>query len=187
MSHKVQYLDHYYLFYIYINDIAQISKLFEFIVYADDTALFIILSAFKTNMPQQKIGDKVNNELDKITEWLNINKLSLNILKTKCTIFHTKKRRVNPPTLKKNNTIINRVPEFNFLGLIIQENVSWKSNCDKISNSISKSIGILNRLKCILQDIELMLYNSIVVSHLNYCILAWGYEHNRVNKLQKRH
>ncbi len=82
---------------------------------------------------------------------------------------------------------IDRVPEFNFLGLIIQENLSWKNHCDKISNSISKSIGILNRLKHILpQDIKLTLYNSMVISHLNYCILAWGYEHNRVNKLQKK-
>ncbi len=54
---------------------AQISKLFEFIVhvYADDATLSSILSAFKTNMPQQKIGDEINKELDKITEWLKIN------------------------------------------------------------------------------------------------------------------
>ncbi len=158
---------------------AQIGKLFEFTVYADDTTLSSILSTFKTNMPQQKIGDEINKELDKITEWLKINKLSLNFLKIKCTIFHTKKKKVNPPITKIDNTIIDRVAEFNFPGLITQENLSWKSHCDKISNNISNSIGILKRLKRILpQDINLMLHNSMVVSHLNYCILAWGYEHN---------
>ena len=77
--------------------------------------------------------------------------------------------------------------DFNFLGVIINENLSWKSHCDKIANSISKSIGIINRLKHSLpREILTMLYNSMILSHINYCILAWGYEHSRLFKLQKK-
>ncbi len=70
-----------------------------------------------------------------------------------------------------------------FLGLIFNENLSWKNHCDKISNNISKLVGVLNRMKYIIpKDIRIMLYNSMIVSHMN-CILAWGYEFNRIAKL----
>ncbi len=70
--------------------------------------------------------------------------------------------------------MIEQVTNFNFLGLILNENLSWKPHCDKISNNISKSIGVLNRLKHFLPEkIRIMLYDSMIVSHMNYCILAW--------------
>ncbi len=48
-------------------------------------------------------------------------------------------------------------------------------------------IGILNRLKHFLPiQIKLTLYNSLILSHINYCLLIWGYENERVTKLQKK-
>ncbi len=112
----------------------------------------------------------INNELDKISEWLTVNQLSLNIPKTKFWIFCKKRKNIIPSEIKIQNIIIEGV--FNFLGLILNENLSWKNQCDKISNSISKSVGDINRLKYyILKDIIIMLCNSIIVSHMNYCIL----------------
>ncbi len=78
------------------------------------------------------------------------------------------------------------IKDFNFLGLI-NKNLSWKSHADKIANSVSKTTSILNRLKHLLhQIIKITLYNSMIASHLNYCTLAWGYEHSRLNEIQKR-
>ena len=58
---------------------------------------------------------------------------------------------------------------------------------NKIANKISRSIGILNKLKrCLPQDTLYLLYNSLVLSHLNYGILAWGYQTDRLFKLQKK-
>ncbi len=106
---------------------------------------------------------------------LHVNKLSLNVGKTKYTIFHIKQKKINILEIKVNDNIIERVKDFNFLGFVINENLSWKSHAENISNSISKTTGILNRLKHILpQKIKITLYNSMIASHLNYCILAWG-------------
>jgi hypothetical protein len=175
------------LFIIYINDMSKVSKIFAFIIYADDTTLSSILSAFKARTNQVNIETKINNELSKICIWLTVNKLSLNVGKTKFTLFHTKQKKVKAPIIKINDNIIERLTDFNFLGLIINENLSWKSHANKISNSISKTTGVLNRLKNLLpQKIKITLYNSMIVSHLNYCILAWGYEHSRLTKIQKR-
>ncbi len=52
---------------------------FVFIVYADDTTLSSILSAFKSNTDQLNTESKINNELSKISTWLIVNKLSLNM------------------------------------------------------------------------------------------------------------
>ncbi len=70
------------LFIIYINDIAQASKLFEFIIYADDTNLSGVLKIIlKESKDKLSIDMIINKELDKISDWLNINKLSLNVKK----------------------------------------------------------------------------------------------------------
>ena len=59
--------------------------------------------------------------------------------------------------------------------------------CDKISNKISKIIGVLNKLKFIMPDyILLTIYNYLILPHLNYCILAWGYDSKRLYTLQKK-
>ncbi len=97
-----------------------------------------------------------------------MNKLSLNVGKTKYTIFPTKQKKINPLE-KKNDNITERVKDFYFLGLVINENLSWKSHAENISNSISKTTGILNRLKDILpQKIKITLYNSVNASELLY-------------------
>ncbi len=62
-------------------------------------------------------------------------------------IFHTKKKNVQSLTLKIDDIIIERVAEFNFLGLTIDEHLTWKCHINKISNKISQCMGILNRLK----------------------------------------
>ena len=58
---------------------------------------------------------------------------------------------------------------------------------NKLSNKICKIIGIMNKLKCQLpQNILLTIYNSLILSQPNYCLLAWGYESKHLYKLQKR-
>ena len=91
------------------------------------------------------------------------------------------------PKLFINNIEIERVENFNFLRLNINENLSWKSHIDKITVKISKSGGIINRLKHFLPtDILRTIYCSTVQSNLLYSLLSWGYDCNRIAKSQKR-
>ena len=70
------------LFVIYVNDISLANKIFTAIIYADDTSLSNTLNTFRCNT---KVN--INNEPPKISEWLKVNKLSLNTKKTKAMIF----------------------------------------------------------------------------------------------------
>ena len=65
--------------------------------------------------------------------------------------------------------------------------MTWKKHTDSISNTCLSVIGILNRIKHILPTrTGVLLYNSLILPHINYCIMAWGYQSNRMFKLQKR-
>ncbi len=80
-----------------------VCELFAFIIYADDTTLSSILSAFKSRIDAENIGITINKELSKIYTWLIVNKLSLNVDKTKYKVFHTKQKKINLPIIKKKN------------------------------------------------------------------------------------
>ena len=128
------------LFLIYINDIHYVSDFFYIILYADDKTLFNSLSGY--NCPQD--SNIINNELNKVYDWLTVNKLSLNTQKTRFMIFHTSKKKIihRLPNLLINKNPIENVHDFNFLGIILNEHMKWKSHTDKISNKLRRYIGI---------------------------------------------
>ena len=77
------------LFLFYINDILRSSDLLKFIIFADNTNLFMSNIDFKT------LISNLNDELSKVSRWLKVNKLSLNITKTNFIIIHTRWRYIN--------------------------------------------------------------------------------------------
>ena len=169
------------LFSIYINDLPSCSNMFKMIMYADDTTLLCDLNN------DNDIETLINDELCKITNWLLANQLSLNVNKTKFMVFHSDRKHVVYPILSINGTVIERVDTFNFLGLHISHDLKWKTHIQTMSQKLSKITGILHRLKeeypsSILKSI----YNTLMLPHLNYCILSWGFQCQEIYLLQKR-
>ena len=90
-------------------------------------------------------------------------------------VFHTANKHVAYPKLNINGNNIERVTKFNFLGPTLSSTLSWNQHINKISLKISKSIGILYRLRDIYPRAVLEnLYNALITPHFNYCILCWG-------------
>ena len=147
-------------------------------------ALYSSLENFDSN----NIECEINYELEKVKLWLKANKLSLNVKKTKSMFFH--KRETLPHiNLSLNDVIIENVLKFNYLGIIIDEHLSWNSHIEMIGLKVSKAIGIINHLKLIYpQRVLFTLYNSLIISHMLYVILLWGKSDNvdKIAKLQKR-
>ena len=90
-----------------------------------------------------------------------------------------------------NGKEIKQVQQVTFLGIIIDQHLTWKYHINCISNKISKVIGVLNRLKYILPlRILVNLYNTMILPYLNYCIIVWGncamYLTQKIFLLQKR-
>ena len=81
------------LFLIYINDIHTVSNKFDYILYADDTTLVSNTSTFKSHNNQLTISENISIELLKISDWIAVNKLSLNAKKSKyilvsCCVYY---------------------------------------------------------------------------------------------------
>jgi hypothetical protein len=170
------------LFIIYINDMPNASNAFRFTMYADDTTL---LTRLNTNMLNNT--NHINAEIVRITDWLSVNKLSLNVSKSKYMFFDTKRRVLTNPQIFIQNTELERVNQFDFLGIIIDDDLSWKGHIAKVNNKIRCITGVLNRLKHFIStDILRTLYNSLALPHLNYGILLWGSKQQRIFKMQKK-
>ena len=131
--------------------------------------------------------DNINSELAKVYDWLAVNKLSLNVKKTnKYLIFHAINKRIEGvvPDLTINGIPLERVQTFNFLGLLLNENMSWKPHIDLLSDKLAKCAGVLNKLKRFLPiHILRTLYFSMAQSRMMYSILTWGFDYYRIEKL----
>ena len=113
------------LFFIYINDFPNSSKLFNFLMYADDTTLFCCLEDITFHNKELVL----NNELQRVHLWLKANRLSLNVKKTKYMLFCKQKgTEIKELNLRISNDAIQSVNNFNFLGLHINSKLNWDTH-----------------------------------------------------------
>ena len=127
---------------------------------ADDTTLSSTIDSFSDINSNTNADSLINAEICKVIEWLKINKLSLNKTKSKYMTLHTPKKEIQHLALKIDSVNIEKVEEFNFLGLTMDTSLKWKKHTGKISNKCSKITGVLNRLKLLFpQEIKCLLYN----------------------------
>ena len=74
----------------------------------------------------------ISSEFEKINVWLKLNQLSLNVKKTKSVIFNRKQKQIAAITLSINGEDIENIEHFNFLGIILDENLSWKNHINML-------------------------------------------------------
>ena len=156
------------LFLIYINDIAKASS-FHTTLFADDINLHMSNSCFNI------LQTTINLELCKINHWLRTNKLSLNYNKTNFMLLTSRKH--NPASFKiiMNNHNISPEDNLKYLGVLLDNKLSWKPHVQKVKTQLSRACGILSKLKYYTTLPELkVVYNSLIHPYLNYTILNWG-------------
>ena len=156
------------LFLLYVNDMKFSSSLLKFVQFADDTTLAYSCADFYLLQRTLEI------EAKKVMEWLIANKLLVNLTKTHVMLFSFK-RNIPKLSIKINNIELEEKTEINFLGVQIDNKLSWKAHIVHICNKVSKSIAILRLVRSVFpKNILKMIYMSLVYSYLNYCNLIWG-------------
>ena len=163
------------LFIIYLNDIVYSSNFFKFVLFADDTNLL----ASHNNLTD--LANITNTELRKISNWLNVNKLSLNLSKTTCMYFSNRhdSRKHDDIDINIDGIPVNKVSNTKFLGIILDESLTWRQHNTYLTNLISKYTGILFRLKHTLSSGHLFtLYSSLALPHIQYCNIIWADSNN---------
>lgn len=174
------------LFLLYMNDISKCSNILQFIMFADDTTVFL-----KCNK-NENISIILNEELKKLATWFQVNKLSLNVNKTKYIVFSCRGQAAYlNESVSINNVQVVRDNVVKFLGVNIDCNLNWKYHVLQISNRISSIIGILRKIRYKLSlESSLLIYDALIASHLSYCNICWAstYKTNLLGlyMLQKR-
>lgn len=158
------------LFNLYVNDIVHICQQAKFIIYADDTSIFLSSSSYA------EITNMANDVLRKLSSWSKQNRLKVNSNKTKAVFFYT---RGTPIPLHHNiafnHTNIEVLDTIKVLGTYFSSNMQWDEHVNFVLVKLSQIAGILNRNRYILpESVKLLIYNTLFVSHINYCHLVWG-------------
>ena len=133
------------LFLLYINDLPNISDKLQFFLFADDTNIY-----FDSN--NLKLLEKtVNDELKKLSLWLNLNRLALNVGKTNFVIFRTANRPLtHNVTLIMNKKALEQKDHVKYLGVLMDQHLTWSYQISSVAKKISRGIGILARLRTFL-------------------------------------
>ena len=162
-------------FLLYINDLPKCSSSLDFILFADDTNIIC------SNDPDT-LETVLNKDLHIISNWFKLNKLSLNVAKTNYMIFKNKyspttsKHRVN---ISIDNNQLSQVKTTKFLGVLIDDNLSWKTHTTHVCNIISKYNGIIRKVRQFLPSDSLpTLFNTLVYPYINYCAIIWADNNN---------
>ena len=101
-------------------------------MHADDTTLFSTYDTFKNSDDDRMdvIQTNINSELIPILAWLKRNKPLINTSKTKMTIFHISKRIVRYPSITINDTNVEVVDDFKFLGIMLNKHLKLTTHTD---------------------------------------------------------
>ena len=172
------------LFLIYINDLPNISIDTNFVLFADDTNIFV------KAVNKMLAYEKANKVLEQLNLYMVVNKLHINM--SKCCFIDFKSPKSDNENenyaLKIKTTKIKQVNEAKFLGVTIDENLNWNSHIKKLSKKLSCSAGILNLIKDnIPEELHKNLYYTLFESHLSYGITVWGgVSNNKIEPLFKK-
>ncbi len=158
------------LFLIYINDMNEALVNCRVFHFADDTNLL-----FSHENPD-KLHNIINQELKVLFNWLCANRLSLNVSKTEFIIFRPPKKTIlNRVTLKLNGVKLFESPKIKYLGIILDNRLTWKFHTHELSKKLSRSLAMIYKIRHLCTpEVLRSLYFSLFNSHLSYGLAVWG-------------
>nr|XP_058947926.1 uncharacterized protein LOC131775812 [Pocillopora verrucosa] len=157
-------------------------------MYADDTHLTYAGSNL------ENVQFCLNEDLANVFNWLQANKLTLNMTKTEFMLIGSRQRLntlTASPTITMNNTQVSQVTATKSLGVIIDDKLDWQSHIEKLTKKIAYGIGALKRIRHLIPASTLhLVYQALVKPHFDYCDIVWGNcgktLQDKLQKLQNR-
>lgn len=156
------------LFTIFINDIVSCMKYSEISLFADDSMIYII----GNNIQDMLV--KINYDINELFEWLCDNSLSINVNKSKAIVFGSRSKvadiNTNRLDIKIDNRRLDFVSEVKYLGIKLDQSLSFHNHALYIMNKMSKKTFFLRRIsKNLSIPTRLLLYKSIILPHVEFC------------------
>ena len=150
------------LFTCYINDLPDYLDHCDVTLYADDTVLFI------SDKFLHNINSYMSSDLEKLNNWLKLNHLMLDSI-----------------SFKVDNMDLDEVSSFKYLGIVINNHLTWQDHVDQMFSKINKKLGLLKRIRyCPPLDARLLFFNSYVLPLFDYADIVWVDRGNSTLMLQ---
>lgn len=152
-----------------------------------------ILTFFLSHKSYDELFRILNQELELVSDWFKANKLSLNLTKTNYIVFCSHRKSIPPQkgNVQIDNIDIPQVKSVKFLGVYVDQHITWNDHIEQITLKIAKNVGILKRISYLLPTkIRLTLYYSMIYPYISYCNMIWASNYNsrllRIQVLQKK-
>lgn len=156
------------LFLVYINNMPSVIN-HDMTLFADDSTILF------TNDNSTNLESDINESLVSINDWLNINKLQINIDKTKMMNFKIRSRRTGSLNIKYQDKDIEETEVTKFLGLHLDDKMNWKKQVDHVCKKLSNFSYALYKLRKIANLSTLITaYHGHISSNLRYGLIFWG-------------
>ena len=156
------------LFIIYVNDLPTTVNR-SAILFADDTC--VTFSSKNTKF----LINQVNENLKLLNQWFISNKLTVNYTKTNYIVFSGNGRKDFNGTIKMGTSTLKRVSSIKYLGLMIDEDLNWKSHVSYLRSKISSCSNIMYKLRYLVPlESCISVYYSRFYSRTSYGIMCWG-------------
>ena len=167
------------LFLLYINDLNQAIKSCKVHHFADDTNLLCLSNSIK------KLNKQVNADLKHLVNWLNANKISLNVKKTEMVIFKSKQKKLEGDLkIKLCGKRLYPTESVKYLGVKIDANLTWQHHVNDLSIKLNRANALLFKIrKYVSPKILRSIYFAIFDSHLSYCCLVWAQNFSSIKRI----
>ena len=157
------------LFLFYINDIKDCLQQGKMRLFADDANIF-----YKTSDPEAAVR-LIQEDINSLDTWLKVNKLTLNAAKCNYIVIKNPRKSIPQLALHLQDKALSRTESINYLGIFIDQHLTFKDHVDHVCNNISPAVGILSKVRWILpRNVCILLYNALIHCRLSYCIESWG-------------
>lgn len=158
------------LFLVFLNDVAGLPLFGKLFLYADDALLLY------AGVDDAVNASRMCEDLEMLDGYFCANKLMMNTSKTKFMHFHDPHKRLGRRvSVSFRGVQIEEVRQFDYLGVVLDSNLTWRPHVDRLCSSLSRAIGLLYRVRDEVPRYALKrLYFGIVHSKLMYMVSLWA-------------
>ena len=156
------------IFLIFTNDLHKQIENCSTILFADDATLY------KMHRNLNYLRWCIEDDMTRLADWFRANKLSMNLGKTVCVLFH-KDSTYKPITINVDGTEVHSVREVKFLGMWLDSQLNWSRHIEKLIIKLSRNSNLIKYNKNTMpRSTKLLIYHAHITSHIQYGLILWG-------------
>ena len=155
-------------FLLFIKDMEKVIKHSQICLFADNTVLY------NSNINKETMELELQEDLTSLSRWLNNDELTINVKKSKVMTFSTHSRKIDGINLGINGQILDTVDTYKYLGLIIDNKLSFQNHIYHVSRQVNYKIRKLKEIRNNIHiNTAVTIFKSVIQPHLDYCNIVW--------------